>query len=293
MKGRTVLAAVVGFSLISGAWATEGGGGAYPNGAEGLMTGAVPPPGMYLVNYLLYYQADEIVDGHGDNVAPPDFDLKVAADVVRLINVTKVSVLGGNWAQHVFIPIMRVDVTAGGNQDDATGLGDVIVDPFILAWHKGDCHWAVGLDIFVPVGKYDKTEMANLGNNHWTFEPVLGFTYLNLMGIEVSAKLMYDINIENPDTDYRSGQEFHTDIAVAKHLGNWTVGAGGFFYQQTTDDRNASGADVDAKGKQIGVGPQLAYQRGPMSFVLAADFEMETENKAEGERFWFKFVTPL
>ena len=29
------------------------------------------------------------------------------------------------------------------------------------------------------------------------------------------------------------------------------------------------------------------------SFILAADFEMQTENKPEGERFWFKFVTPL
>ena len=40
-------------------YATEGGGGAYPNGAEDFMSGAIPPPGFYFINYFLYYHADE------------------------------------------------------------------------------------------------------------------------------------------------------------------------------------------------------------------------------------------
>ncbi len=37
------------------ALATEGGGGAYPNGVEDFMSGALPPPGTYFLNYLTYY----------------------------------------------------------------------------------------------------------------------------------------------------------------------------------------------------------------------------------------------
>ncbi|MDA0321808.1 MAG: hypothetical protein O2923_03700 [Verrucomicrobia bacterium] len=47
-------------AVSSTALATEGGGGAYPNGAEGFMTGALPPPGNYLVDYSLFYSANDL-----------------------------------------------------------------------------------------------------------------------------------------------------------------------------------------------------------------------------------------
>ena len=34
-------------------YATELGGGAYPNGAEDFMSGAIPPPGFYFIDYFL------------------------------------------------------------------------------------------------------------------------------------------------------------------------------------------------------------------------------------------------
>lgn len=37
-------------ALVGTALATEGGGGAYPNGAEDFMAGALPPPGTYFKN---------------------------------------------------------------------------------------------------------------------------------------------------------------------------------------------------------------------------------------------------
>ena len=46
-------------SLAGVAHATEGGGGAYHNGAEDFMTGALPPPGNYFINYFNYYSADK------------------------------------------------------------------------------------------------------------------------------------------------------------------------------------------------------------------------------------------
>jgi hypothetical protein len=37
------------------AFATEGGGGVYPNGAEDFMSGALPPPGTYFLDYANFY----------------------------------------------------------------------------------------------------------------------------------------------------------------------------------------------------------------------------------------------
>ena len=107
---------------------------------------------------------------------------------------------------------------------------------------------------------------------------------------------MYDINTENDDTDYQSGDELHVDYTVAQHLGDWTVGVGGFYYQQTTSDDGMTmtpGGLADAgsnRGYQIAAGPQVGYNHQGLMFALKYQQEFETENKPEGSRVWFKFV---
>lgn len=301
---RLLLVGVAVLGLAAGVMATEGGGGAYPGGAEGFMTGAIPPPGNYIINYMLYYSAEDLMDGRGNEI-PNDFDLQILAEVFRFVHVTDKKIFGGSLAQHIFILALDVDVSfnhpfLGSVSDDKTAFGDIIVDPFVLGWHAGPFHWAAGLDVYLPVGSYDEDDIANTGRNYWTFEPVFAFTYLDKRGIEVSSKFMYDINTENNDTDYESGDEFHFDYAVGKRFGNWALGVGGSYYKQVTgDDGNVlspTGEMVDAgdnKGQQFAWGPQVAYQHGPMSFTLKYQTETETENKPEGEKIWFKFITAL
>jgi hypothetical protein len=296
MKRLMLCVLLTGMLGLAGvAMATEGGGGAYPNGAEGFMTGAMPPPGLYLIDYALYYTADTFKGA----MAPPDFDLTVAGNVFRLVNVTDKTFLGGTWAQHIFVPVLYQDVSVMGMDDDKFGLGDLIVDPFILGWHKPPFHWAAGVDIYVPVGAYDKDDLANLGRNYWTIEPVLAVTYLNQKGCEASVKLMYDINTENTDTDYESGDEFHCDFVLAKHFENLSVGVGGYYYKQVTGDDGTvptPAGPVDAgdnKGEQLALGPHFMYKCGPLMFVAKWQIEMDTENKPEGDRFWLKLIAPL
>ena len=55
--GKIFILMVVTLSALVTGWpahATESGGGAYPNGAEDFMSGAVPPPGTYVINYFNY-----------------------------------------------------------------------------------------------------------------------------------------------------------------------------------------------------------------------------------------------
>jgi hypothetical protein len=73
--------------------ATEGGGGHYPNGAEDFMSGAVPPPGTYFINYFDYYSANKLADNNG-NALFPGFKLNVTADVFRFIHITDKKIFG-------------------------------------------------------------------------------------------------------------------------------------------------------------------------------------------------------
>ncbi len=174
------------------------------------MSGAVPPPGFYFIDYLNYYTADTFRNGSGDS-AIPNFKLKATANVFRFIYVTTQQVLGGFWGMHAFIPVVNLDVTVPSLSQKKTGIGDIIVDPFILSWHSKNWHAATGLDIYLPTGGYDSRDLANIGRNYWTFEPIAAFTYMSDSSFDISAKFMYDFNTKNNDTDYASGQEFHVD----------------------------------------------------------------------------------
>jgi hypothetical protein len=277
--------------LLSGqpASATEGGGGAYPNGAEDFMSGAVPPPGTYFINYFNYYSADKLADNNGNSAAPV-FKLNVTADVLRFIHVTDKQILGGFWAMHLFLPIMNVDVTVPGASGNKTGLGDIIIDPFILSWHGKNWHAATGLDIYIPTGDYDKKDLANLSRNYWTFEPIAAGTYISDDGYEVSAKFMYDFNTENSDTNYLSGQEFHVDYALGKKIGAFTLGGAGYYYQQVTADELKGVTQTSRKGSVVALGPALKYDYKNMSFSLKYLFETAAYNRPQGDNLWFKFV---
>jgi hypothetical protein len=254
------------------------------------MAGALPPPGTYFLNYLQYYSADRFNDDGGDKLLPK-FELDVVADILRFVHVTEHRVLGANWAIHAFVPFARMDVETPGGDFDRSGLGDIIVSPMILGWHSKNWHFIGALDIFVPTGAYDeRPDDVDIGRNYWTFEPIFAFTYLSDGGLEVSAKVMYDFNTENPDTDYDSGDEFHFDYTVGYHRGPWAFGLGGYYYRQTTDDEGPGAPPDGFKGQVLAVGPQVQYGFKNMAFTLKYHTETEVENRPEGDALWLKFL---
>lgn len=287
-------------SLAGFASASEGGGGAYPNGAEDFMAGAVPPPGNYFINYFNFYTADRLKDNNGNTVN--GFGLKVAADVLRFIHITDKQILGGFWGMHAFIPLVYQDVNLNlpvaplPMDDRRASLGDIIVDPFILSWHGPNWHAVTALDIFVPTGNYDRTQLANVGRNYWTFEPIVGATFLPGAGFDISAKMMYDINTRNNHSatpgvaKYKTGQEFHVDYAVGKKMGDFTAGLAGYYYRQMTDDQ-VDGATVTGKRGQVSaIGPVLKYDYRNMSFSCKYQYEAAVRNRPQGDNFWLKFI---
>ncbi|MGQ3675826.1 SphA family protein [Xanthobacter sp. TB0139] len=251
------------------------------------MAGALPPPGFYLMSYNQYYTANNFQNSFP---AFNDFNATVAATVFRGVYVSNVQILGGTWAMHAFLPIASVDVTMGGMTNNSTGIGDIIIDPFILGWHFGDWHIVTGFDITLPTGRYDANSLANPGRNYWTFTPVFAFTWLNKDGYEVSAKIMYDINTKNMATDYLSGQELHADFTLAKHFGPLAVGLGGYAYRQVTPDRGTGAVLGGFEGQAFALGPQISYTSGNLTAIAKYQKEFAVENRPEGEKVWLKII---
>ena len=267
----------------------------YPNGSENFMTGALPPPGNYFINYLGYYQGD-YRDNKGNRV--PGLKVDATFDAMRFIHVTNQKILGGDWAVQAIVPLVyqRLHTPIPGIGTGSTfGLGDLVIDPLIIGWHfPPDWHLTVGLDIYLPTGKYSDTNPTDsIGANYYSFEPIVAFTYLNQSGFEVSAKLMYNLKTKNRDTDYQSGDEFHMDYLVGQHFGPWGVGLAGYYLTQTTDDQvNGHTAPPNGRrGKVFAYGPAIQYNYQGMSFVGSWNHETGVDNRFQGNKFFLKFVT--
>jgi hypothetical protein len=266
----------------------------YPNGIENFMAGALPPPGNYFINYLGYYQGD-LRDNNGDKLP---VEVKATFDALRFIYVSNHKIFGGDWAVHAIVPLVYQKLETPdpslGN-DWVFGLGDITIDPLIIGWHfPPDWHITVGLDIYLPTGKYNSNDPTDsIGANYYSFEPVFSFTYLNQSGFEVSAKLMYNIKTRNDDTDYQSGDDFHMDYLIGQHFGPWAVGLSGYYLTQTTNDElNGQKVDPDGnRGQVFAFGPAVKYDHQGMSFVGSWNYETDVENRFQGNKFLFKFIT--
>ncbi len=302
---KLVLVLVVVLLGLSGV-AKGGGGDHYPNGAEGFLAGMAPPPGFYVLNYNYLYTSRAFKDNSGDTIdlGPlDDFSLRVYANVTRLLYVTPFKLLGANYALHIFLPWMEVNANCKGFHVHKRGLGDIIVDPFILTWHGKYVHVVTGLDIYLPTGEYDKFQPINIGRNFYTFEPVLGVTFLLPQKLALSFKFMYDFNTANNDyinpmtgkeTSLKPGQEFHFDYAISwSPIPNLRLGLTGYFYQQTTDDE-LDGKEIEHnRGRAMALGPGIKWDYKRLSLVLRTQYEFGVKNRPQGKNLWFKVVYKL
>lgn len=151
------------------------------------------------------------------------------------------------------------------------------------------------LDIFAPTGRYDRGDLANIGRNYWAFEPIAAFSYVDPSAVNADIKLMYDFNLRNRATDYRSGQDLHVDYSLGWGFGNgWVVGVGGYAYRQTTDDPQDDALIDDNKGRAFAIGPSIKYASDSGWFVTAKwQRETAVRNRPEGEAYWLKLTVPL
>lgn len=289
---RTGIVAV-GLSMALGApvQASEGGGSSYPMGSENYMSGAMPPPGLYSQVFVNHYEADNLRDNRGNKV-PVDFQVRANVIAPRLIWVTEQQVFGASLAFHAILPLVDLKVGVNGQSQHKRGLGDMIFGPALGFHHSDKLHSILALDLIAPTGAYDRGDLANPGRNYWVIEPVYAVSYIDPDGLNIDAKTMYDFNLRNRATDYRSGQELHVDYAVGWGLGNgWVVGVGGYALYQTTDDRQHGERIKDNKGRAFAIGPSLKYTSRD-GWFLTAKWQRETEvrNRAEGNAYWMKLT---
>ncbi|WP_457392587.1 SphA family protein [Roseateles sp. P5_E1] len=298
MKKLGMPAAAAAMAMVCvapAALAGEGGGSSYPGGVENFLTGAAPPPGFYVLEYGNVYRADKLKDGNGNTVPLPVFDVAANVAATRFVWSTTTMVAGGNVVYHAIVPLVDLKVEVPGLAQRKTGLGDITFGPAISFHHSPTLHSVLGLDFVAPVGRYAKGDVANIGRNYWSIQPLYTVSYIDAAGFNGDFKLTFSFNQRNKDTDYRSGNEVYLDYSAGWGLGNgWVLGAGGYAMRQLGNDTSAGASLADSKGAAFAFGPSLKYDNGKGWFITAKwTREMSVRNRPEGSALWIKTILPF
>lgn len=81
-KIAAIICGAISALYLPSAFATENGSDSFALGAEGMMAGALPPAGVYLLSYYQNYHASDFQNG------PDQFHVDVNAVVPRLVWMT-------------------------------------------------------------------------------------------------------------------------------------------------------------------------------------------------------------
>jgi hypothetical protein len=314
---RLVSCFAAGFvALVTGhvakAVAAEGAAGFYLLGSKTSMSGFLPPPGTYVqdLNYAYSGSADVALAFGGINITG-GIDGDVYYKLPVAIWVTNAKVLGGNLALTAIAPIGWKDVSAGASltgpggaiiagrlQDDGVDFGDPVVGATV-GWHRGNWHWNIATQINIPIGYWKQGDLASIGFNRWAFDTSAAVTHLDpTTGLELSAASGFTFNLENPDTDYKTGTEFHLEFAAVQNFSKqFAIGLNGYFYQQVEGDSGTGARLGSFKGRAFALGPVVNwnFQLGklPVSSSLKYFREFDVKNRLEGDAGFLSFTMPL
>ncbi|MGI9524780.1 MAG: SphA family protein, partial [Hyphomicrobiaceae bacterium] len=228
-------------------------------------------------------------------------------------------VLGGNIGFGVILPIgwqdvsADIDVTANlelPNGETFTAsqtfmIGDhtrSVGDPVLvttIGWQRGNWRWRLAGLLNVPVGSYKEERITNMGFNRWAFDAHLATTWLDpTIGLEISTTTGFTFNGENPDTNYKTGTEFHFEYAAIQNFSKrFGLGVVGVYYEQITDDSGAGANLGGFRGRTVAIGPNINYNfqlNGvPISSSLRWYHELEVNNRLKGDIVIFNATAPL
>lgn len=289
--------------------AEESGQGHYTPGEEGSFTGVLPQPGKTKFDLKFYSN-----EAHVDQSRSLSIGQYVGASVDRYTSISYFNfshviereIVGANLGFEVKFPLVyqesnasvyrkgTLSSTQAFKYSNNFGLGDMVLTPLMLGWHKQASHIKTGVNVYAPTGEYDKSSIANTGLNYWTFSPFFAYTYVVPGKNEISANTGIDFNTKNTDTNYQTGTQWHLDYLAAHYFNPWiSLGVAGTVYQQIEADSGEGAVLGKEKSQSYGLGPVFRYNGRSYDsdniFEIKWIPEFDTKNRPEGNPVWFNW----
>lgn len=277
----------------------ESGAPITPFGVSDFGAGILPPAsvGVTAALRISSYKATKLRDTNGDP-STVGVKLKVNSGGLALVKTTDIPLFGGTYGFSAVIPYLdmanRLSVpTPMGTQalsGTNSALGDITIVPVIVKWTPSPGWFVNGrMELQLPTGSYKADRIINTGVNHWTASPAIAFTWISSSGLEISSNIQLNFHEKNKATQYQSGVEYQHEFAVGQHVGPWTLGAGGYLYQQISDDKvNGEKFKDGNRARVFALGPAVGFlQQGSKWPALSAHLykEFGARNRTQGTQF--------
>jgi len=270
-------------------------------GFTSFMDGAPPSgPGLYFQEYLQFYTADNLKD-----VPFPDNNIDVWVSMNQLVYQSDQELFaGGKWGMNLMLPIVMFDSDVPQVPDNGTGLGDLLVGPFLqwdpimgkngpLFMHR------IELSVILPTGKYSQNRGLNPGANFFSFNPYWAGTLFVTPKLTVSTRVHYLWNAKNNDPndsralhDSQAGQAVHANFAASYEVieKKLRLGINGYALRQITASK-IDGKKVAGKEQIFAVGPgALLSLSKDTHLFFNAYFETGAEYRPQGQRYTLRLV---
>lgn len=280
MKNHVKLILVAGLLAVLPGLALAQPSAHYVPGVEGIKGSSLPPPGVYLRDYNVFYFSDRRNDIDGNKLVDPG--VFIYANVPRLLWITEQKFLGGNLGVDALLPLQYTSIDL--IDDSSFGIGDLFAEA-TLSWHVDQADFAVGYGAWAPTGDSSTAPMSTCaGAGFWTHMFTAGMTWY--MDPEkkwaLSALNRYEINTEKEDTDWTAGQvytlEWGLSYAVSKTV---DVGVVGYYQQQVSND---SPAGDSTKDQVVAIGPEIAMFCPKLGLFTSIryNYELLAEDRLQG-----------
>lgn len=294
-----LLVSAAALTLAGAAHSVESGAPITPFGVFDFGAGMLPPPSDVATVGVraAFYSASELRDTNG-KVSPAGIKLKVNSAALAIVKTTDIPLLGGTYGFSAVVPYLdmsnRLTIPTPGGPLPLKGtnaaVGDVTITPVMVKWTPSPGLFVNGrLELQLPTGSYKADRLINTGSNHWTASPAVAFTWIGPSGLELSSNIQINFHGKNKDTQYQSGVEYQHEFAIGQHVGPWTLGVGGYLYQQLTDDKvNGARFQDGNRSRVMALGPAISF------FELGSDWpliwahaykEFGARNRTQGTQF--------
>jgi hypothetical protein len=270
-------------------------------GVIGLDAARIPAPGLYLVDRIVDYSADELRDRAGREIPVGELDLRALANGIGMSYTAGFSRRPLTFTMTAGVPIAHLSLNVHDRPEasvDRFGLTDIYLQPARLGWRGQRFDAIASYAIYLPTGRSPLAGGQGLSSGQITHQFSSGGTiYANRdRGLFLSALGSYDLNLRKRGVDITRGDtvQIQGGAGFARIRQVLEAGLASYALWQVRDDR---GVDLPAplrgtRDRVFGLGPEgaLSLKRIRSQVRVRYEWDMGARTRPSGSIFVAGFV---